>query len=70
MKIKNLERMLKFLKSEEVIHDYSIKGKDITIVKLVKTEKEDFLRTYVFNEGFIDRDKFTISIEDNEIFWD
>ena len=62
MKMENLERMLKFLKGENVIFDYEIlSDTDINIMNTVTKDGIVFLRVYTFS---FENSKMSIEIED------
>lgn len=62
MKMENLERMLRFLKGENVIFDYEIlSDTDVNIMNTVTKNEIVFLRVYTFS---LKNSKMSIEIED------
>ena len=62
MKMENLERMLRFLKGENVIFDYEVlSDTDVNIMNTVIKNGIIFLRVYTFSLGNY---KMSIEIED------
>lgn len=62
MKMENLERMLRFLKGENVIFDYEIlSDTDINIMNTITKNEIVFLRVYTFS---LKNSKMSIEIED------
>ena len=62
MTMENLERMLKFLKGENIIFDYEIlSNTEINIMNKITKNEEVFLRVYTFS---LKNSKLSIEIED------
>lgn len=62
MKMENLERMLRFLKGENVIFDYEVlSDTDVNIMNTVTKNEIVFLRIYTFS---LKNSKMSIEIED------
>lgn len=62
MTMENLERMLRFLKGENVIFDYEIlSDTDVNIMNTVTKNEIVFLRVYTFS---LKNSKMSIEIED------
>ena len=62
MKMENLERMLRFLKGENVIFDYEIlSDTDVNIMNTITENGIVFLRVYTFS---LKNSKMSIEIED------
>lgn len=62
MKMENLERMLRFLKGENVIFDYEIlSDTDVNIMNTITENGITFLRVYTFS---LKNSKMSIEIED------
>ena len=62
MTMENLERMLKFLKGENVIFDYEIlSDTEVNIMNKITKNGEVFLRVYTFS---LKNSKMSIEIED------
>lgn len=62
MKMENLERMLRFLKGENVISDYEVlSDTDVNIMNTITKNGTVFLRVYTFS---LKNSKMSIEIED------
>lgn len=65
MKMEDLERMLRFLKGENVIFDYEIlSDTDVNIMNTITKNGIVFLRVYTFSLG---NSKMSIEIEDIDL---